>query len=208
MNKVIDNSNIHQKKLFNILPEGRVEYNGKCITMDNNGGVYDIECTYAPIQEWKYANGNIYALDKTTNKTKCLHHDKTLYDCDITINGNNKDINENDVRYPKWHKKFGKNVVLVSSDNPWYINHESTTILEQRQPENKNANYTDFYKPYGIYNKANMKKIDKSQPSTGIEGFSVISNKSQLTNPYTILIIILLIIIISQIIFLMCYSKK
>jgi hypothetical protein len=208
MTDIIDNSDMHhnESKKLHILQDGREEYKGKCLTTDNDYGVYGMDCTYAPIQEWKYTNGNIYTVDEKTSKTKCLYDSKTLYDCDLTIKGKHKNIEDNDIKYPKWHKKFGKNVVLVASDNPWYINKESTVILDHKTPTNKNANYTDFYKPFGTFSKKNLKIIDKPQPSSGVEGFSVISNQSQIVNPYTILLIILLIIITVQIICIMNYN--
>lgn len=159
-------SNDSSDKNYHVLPEGRLEYDSKCVVPNlNDETTTNIDCTYAPLQQWKMTNGNIFVSD--TNK--CLGENNSLYECDITKKGKHSDPNEPDVRYPSWQKKFGKNVVLVSSDNPWYLNKDITQPMAVE--EDPNDCYSGYYKTFGTFNDRQIGKVIRTQPNNGIEYF-------------------------------------
>jgi hypothetical protein len=216
--ETFDDTKPISKTLFHMLPEGRVEYNNKCLTINEDGNVSEIECTHSPLQEWKYSNGNIYTIPQGDNEnmkqTKCLNDDLTLSPCDISQEGKNVDLEEPDVRFPntmksdcKWHKKYGKNVVLVSSDDPWYVNKESNIPMKVVTQKNDDE-FSDYSKPYGLFSKTNIKKINAAQPDVGVEGFDMLSHKSQIINPYTLLLLSLLLIFVIQIWYIVCHKTN
>ena len=194
-NIVSNNSNI------NFLTEGRVEVDGKCIDDD----LSMIDCVDAQLQQWGFENGNIVHM----GSGKCLNTEhNSLVECDIKNHGNYIDKNEQPVQYPMWNKRTGRNIVLVSSDNPWYINTEDSEPSIIISDQNKNLHHTDYPKDYSIFKHDNLKIISETQPSVGVEPFNELSNDSHKTNKmsldnvYAYIICVLLIIVVIQLVFL------
>lgn len=88
-----------------------------------------------------------------------------------------------------WNDKFGKNVVLVSSDNPWYINTTTTVPMKiKNNTQNIDTEYTDYPISYAQTPKKNNDRV---------ELFNDMSEKD--LNVYNYIIIVLTIIILLQI---------
>lgn len=189
----------------NFLPDGRVEVNKRCLDTNNNGDISTVDCVDTPVQQWQFNDGNIIHR----NSGKCLSTEQpfTLSECNTKKSGSFIDSEEPDVKFPKWHKKFGKNVVLVSSDNPWYINTNTTVPVNVSNYKNPNPNYTDYANDFSTFKEKNLKKIMKTQPDEGVEFFDddnkkdntlILPKKSQF-DLFNLLFCILTIIIIIQI---------
>ena len=119
-----ENNNVH------FLPEGKIEVDNKCLTLDNTTETQlePIDCVDSPVQEW-FSIGEKFYHNKTQ---KCFdkkyiddHYVYKLNDCKQSTDF--MDPNYPDTKYPSWNKKFGKNIVLVSVDNPWFINDAITS---------------------------------------------------------------------------------
>jgi hypothetical protein len=171
----INNGNQHEtKNLINIMPDGRVEVNNECISSQNGNDVNMIECVNSPMQEWQFNSGNI--IHRDTGKCLSPSQPFSLVKCGSdSSSGSFMDSVDSDVKFPKWHKKFGKNVVLVSSNNPWYINKNITIPMPKPDvlPEQKQTNsyYTYTPRSHSIFKPNNLKKILKTQPGLGVEPF-------------------------------------
>lgn len=180
----------------NFLPDGRVEINKRCLDVNDNGDISAADCVDTPAQQWQFNDGNIIHR----NSGKCLSTEQpfNLSECNTNKSGSYVDPEEPDVKFPKWHKKFGKNVVLVSSDNPWYINTNTTVPVNVLNHENPNPNYTDYGNNFSVFKEKNLKKLVKTQPEDGVEFFDDGQKKSQ-SNIFNLLFCILTIIIIIEI---------
>jgi hypothetical protein len=108
-----------------------------------------------------------------------------------------------------WKNKEGKYVVLVSSDNPWYINTENTVQI----PVDEHPNGSKVIKQWYTKTFAPVSPIDeqptilKTQPEAGVEYFegdNTIPKSSQHEDKRIDLLICALCILIGiQIIFIM-----
>lgn len=121
--------------------QGELISDGKCLTYsDQNTPVFFDSCdTNNKYQKWNLENGKIKAH---TEYDKCLtvgNSDSVhLKECQ-DIDEQTWDSEESDVRTSSdygWDKYRGKTVVLVASDNPWYINKDTTYPVKYSNPEN------------------------------------------------------------------------
>lgn len=128
-----------------------------------------------------------------------------------------------------WKNKRGKYVVLVSSDNPWYENTETTEIMPVLKPEKKEIDLSaNGYKPFATIPRAdNAVQISLTQPEDGVEYFesqnkinsshaNMQADESSIQTPrkevninsasthkmYDIIICIIILLILFQLIFL------
>lgn len=157
-----------------VMPDGRLEFGNKCLDVDDSNNVVYNNCVDTQPQQWLFHNGHI--LHNTTGK--CLKNTNqqnenhnldqfSLDNCNIEKTGNFTGEQK-----PTWTKKFGKNVVLVSSENPWYVNTAISEPTQIKQPTTvTHPEYTDFYKPFGIFSKHNINKTTNAQPTLGVELF-------------------------------------
>lgn len=143
-------------------PEGKVEINGRCL--DDN--LEEKDCSETTDQSWIFNNGNL--INKKSGLCLTEDHSK-LSECPIS--GNFKYPTYVDNKFPQWQKKHGKSVVLVSSDNPWYINDQTTIKKPIHDYELKNRKHTNFVKDYAMFNPPNKVGLLKTQPEDGIEYF-------------------------------------
>lgn len=109
-----------------------------------------------------------------------------------------------------WKNKRGKYVVLVSSDNPWYENTDTTEIMSVSKPEKKDVDLSaNGYKSFATVPRAdNAVQISLTQPEDGVEYFESKNKKDtniHVTSShkiYDIIICIIILLILFQIIFL------
>ena len=123
--------------------------------------------------------------------------------CESNNAGIFEDNEKPDVKYPHWNKKFGKNVVLVSADNPWYINTNTTTpaILDSHT-QTMNPEYTDYPKNFASVPVKHHLAPLPTQPETGVEYFESTSEpvkKTNIVNLFNVCSCILFLIIFLQI---------
>ena len=168
------------------LADGKIEYNGKCVTPSN----YSLDdCTNIEQSKFTLYDDKIMNVDSK----KCVFFDGSNFDENNCDHVKNFDFQiqgqEGNLPYPRWGKKFGKNVVLVSSDNPWYINVDTTTpVVADNNKQDVPAEYTDYFVDYAYTPK-----------KKGVEFFGNSDDDNKFINS---IIIILLIIIAIQIVYL------
>jgi hypothetical protein len=199
-NKMIENFNTIENAKY--LQDGRVEIinnsNAQCLTLDDADNVKPIDCVNTNEQQWIYNNGNL--INRKTGKCLDEKNLNQLKICGET--GEFINPSEPDTKYPSWNKKFGKNVVLVSANDPWYLNKESTTkVINEPTRQDTPAELTTYPKPYGTFKLPKLQKIQDTQPTAGVE-FFVDENEKLRDRILSITSCILLLIIIIQIFYI------
>lgn len=170
-----------------------MEINGKCL--DDNLELKD--CTDVADQTWMFNNGNIVHR----KSGMCLSEDRSkLSECPVS--GKFKYPTYVDNKFPQWQKKQGKSVVLVSADNPWYINEQTTFPMDVHEYELKNREQTDFPKNYALFHSPKNAGLLKTQPEEGIEYFG-----EPKKNMYRILTLIMCILCVLFIILIISYRR-
>lgn len=109
-----------------------------------------------------------------------------------------------------WKNQHGKYVVLVSSDNPWYENTDTTEIMPVLKPEHRSQDLSaNGYKSFATVPRSDHKvQISTTQPDDGVEYFTSRNKKHKsdyITSEhkiYDIIICIIILLILFQIIFL------
>lgn len=131
-----NNNSKSQTKLFSsnqnvsYTTQGELIIDNKCLTFDNNDNVYFDDCSDKTLknQSWDL-NLDENKISPYNNKNKCLSSDadKLKYcDSDESIywNTEQNDVeHSDDYNLPQYK---GKSVVLVDSNNPWYLNKDIT----------------------------------------------------------------------------------
>ena len=130
------NPNTNPNQIVSYDTQGQLSIDDKCLTYYNNStGLKFDTCNGEPNQKWSMYENKISPME---DMTKCLSVD---YSDDSQVNiipcSNEKSIdqiqtwNTADVSGPsvkdyQWDKYKGKTVVLVESNDPWYLNKDTT----------------------------------------------------------------------------------
>lgn len=124
-------SGSHQTLSYNT--QGELMTDNKCMTYsDELSPVFFDDCTNNKKQKWDIFDNKI---SPQHNSEKCLTaEDDSVYVKQCTENNDNQSwvtgaTDDSDLTYA-WDKYRGKSVVLVESNNPWYINSDQTVQLE------------------------------------------------------------------------------
>ena len=128
-----------QNQLLSYSTQGELIMKDKCIThsSDNNSLILN-DCNGSDSQKWNVVANSIQSEN---NKEKCIAYndDDTLsYEtCNNTDNQSwqTEQSGDNDESF-KWTDYFGKTVVLVEADDPWYLNKENTVQMEYLKTQN------------------------------------------------------------------------
>lgn len=104
---------------------------------------------------------------------------------------------------PTWEKKFGKKIVLVSATDPWYVNTDTTIPAQTMKYTEPSSHNSDYSPPHALYNKANLLKTLKTQPSGGVEPFEQTPRSGN--NILNLIICLLICIIVLQLFFIIKY---
>ena len=173
LTKIDDNAHLKDKKYSSnqsvtYNAQGELMVENKCLSYENkpNPDLFFDDCNGDPNQKWYIYQDQISSQSKYD---KCIteNNDTVSLDTCDSINSKQWNIENGDVANPTdyvWDTYEGKNVVLVESDNPWYINKNTTIPKEVIKVENE-LNKTR-YKPYGGA-KSNY-ILDKSKPDLGL----------------------------------------
>ena len=161
-----DNNNY---QYINYSTNGELKLGNKCISNDEtNRSVNLRECNAEDIgQKWYLYNNKIISHQDNA----CLTLDDSgenikISDCD---NNNSNQVwtkEKPEVIEPeegKWYPTRGKKVVLVGSDNPWYLNNEfkeEANIISNKEPLNQVT-----YQPYGKFKSKFI--MDLGSPNLG-----------------------------------------
>ena len=89
-----------------------------------------------------------------------------------------------------WNTKWGKNIALIASDDPWF----GKSVIHEEH-------HTDYPKDYANFKSPNAHMVLKTQPELGVELF----DGKTLHNYYDIIIVILIIILVLQFLYLFDY---
>jgi len=187
-----------------LLEDGKVEYDGKCLDANS---LELTDCNDVDPEKWILFGNSIMNVDSK----QCLDFNKesfSLKTCDATEKNHffSSQGDNDDNKYPRWEKKFGKNVVLVSSDNPWYLNRDTTTpVIVENDMNAMNPNYINYPKNYASVPLKSQTKFLKTQPEAGVEYFPHLERHMRNYGVTDAVIVVLLIIIAVQII---CLIKK
>lgn len=203
----VDNKALMKSKLYSknqqllYSSQGEFIVNDKCLTTNMDGDlVYFDDCKKDKNQTWELYNDKITLSEQ---KNKCLTSDNgnlKVLECKNDNEMQNWNVEQPDVNkstdyvLPKYK---GKIVVLVESDNPWYLNKDITIPL---QYSNK---YDEFSKKCGNidYNKDE----EYAQYSQNTEHFTQNIESDNTTQTH---IILLLLLIVGALIFYKCIIKK
>lgn len=204
------------KQNFSYNAQGELVSENKCLTVKNNNVLMD-DCQNSNDQKWSMVNDKITLLN---DSSKCLTSNPNNDSVVISTCDDNSSIQswdkEDTTSNPefKWDKFKGKNVVLVSSDNPWYVNNDDDESLIINYPVErillKDGVYDSTYRDNANY-KTNV-ILNPNLPDLGlgysiksreqyIEGFET-DNKSN--NNYIQLCIVVILILA----FIIVYKKN
>lgn len=184
------------------LQDGRVEIGNKCLDVNNTGTISLSDCVDTLEQQWIFNNGNL--VNRKTGKCLDDINNNHAYLTECKEEGTFVDPSEPDTKFPRWNKKFGKNVVLTSAEDPWYINTETTTpVIVEHEKTQSDPHNTTFSKPYGMFSAKNLKTISVTQPDIGVEGFC--NNDNSKNKLLTLFSCLLILIIIIQLIYILKY---
>lgn len=150
--------------------QGELKINNKCLSNDNNDTVTQSQCRNSDNQKWYLYDNHIVsdkdqsciAVDNNSLKKKrCDVNDVTqqwiIKNEDSVILDNLQPVND------KWTTIKGKTVLLLESDNPWYIN-KTSKIEGIVEPKTSELNLSD-YESTAQYNPNFM--IDILSPDLG-----------------------------------------
>jgi hypothetical protein len=133
------------------LKNGLLEIDGKCITLDNNGEIKLDKCELVNDKSiWGVSDNSVISLntgkclDVALDNKKLILNDCKLKSNSATMDWSLKDIDnindlgedeeENHLYDKRWPTYKGRSVVLVNSDNPWYLN-KDITLPQKINPE-------------------------------------------------------------------------
>lgn len=187
--------------------QGELIIDGKCLTTNDGENVLVTTCSNNDNQKWSLDNNG----KVRSHSGKCLtslNDEKKirLEDCendDSTQEWISESSSSTNSDY-EWDYYKGKTVVLVGSDNPWYINKEFT--VPRRYTENANFIVNDIDSDGHEYaNYSTDFNIDARKPDLGygysyasrqgkecIEGFG---NKEEENNNIVILVFLIILIV-------------
>jgi len=124
-------SGSHQALSYNT--QGELITDSKCMTYsDETNPVFFDDCTNNKKQKWHIFDNKV---SPQHNSEKCLTvENDSVYIKQCTENNDNQSwttgaTDDSDATYA-WNKYRGKSVVLVESNNPWYVNSDQTVQLE------------------------------------------------------------------------------
>lgn len=203
----LKSKNKSSNQLLSYSAQGELVMKDKCITQPSGSGnpLYLSDCVGGDNQKWNMAGNSIQA--ETDNK-KCVTYDdsETLVSktCDNSDSQSwQTEQSDSSTDSFKWTDYFGKTVVLVEADDPWYLNKDVTIPMnywEQRDFQQdlsyrQNADYKS-----GRVVDPNAKDLgfgysyaDRAgQPCQKIEGF----NEGQQESPNILIMLLCILLLI------------
>ena len=129
------------KQLISYNAQGALVVNGKCLSQNDDSSVSFKSCDPSSIkQKWSILDGSISTLDALNKKCLTSHNhssDVVLEQCkkmDEQTWDEEAEDTENSSDF-SWDVFKGRNVVLVESDNPWFINKDDTYVQKYIEPD-------------------------------------------------------------------------
>jgi hypothetical protein len=222
-----DNQNV------NYTIQGELKMDNKCISIVSGNDIHDNyvyldDCTKENNQKWypysgqlisqydgsclKGSDDTLIVSKNSCDKWKTKNLKIVNHDADQEIDNNNS-----------WKNEYGKNVILIEPDTPWYINKESNNkinepIIIHNTPELNNAEYrdnADFDSKFIIdrdnpsmgygYSMA-QRRVKSCTTNDNIENFD--SNKPNTGYNFNLIVITLLIIVILSVIVRMFINNQ
>lgn len=133
----LKSKNKSQSQLLSYSTQGELIIKNKCVTRPSIAGdpLYLSDCVGNELQKWKMSDNLIRAEDK------CISYDENdtilTESCDVSSNQQwqteHADSSDDSV---EWSDYFGKAVVLVEADDPWYLNKVTTIPIKHNNFEN------------------------------------------------------------------------
>jgi hypothetical protein len=193
-------------QLLSYSAQGELIIKDKCITQPSgsNNPLYLSDCVGSESQKWDIIGNSIRP---ESDNQKCVSYDsddtlisKTCDNSDSQSWQTEQSEDSNDSF--KWTDYFGKTVVLVESDDPWYLNKDTTIPMEYLKQQNLQEMYyrtNADYKPGRVLDENSpdlgfgYSYMDRAgQPCQKIEGF----NEGQSDSPNVLMILLCIILLI------------
>lgn len=132
--------------------QGELIIDDKCLTQES-GKVYFDNCKNEKKQLWKINHNKIYSMEspeiclstsgENIKLSKCSEKDENVdvsvdENVDVSIDENKWSVEESDVEKTSDYKPIkykGKTIVLVDSENPWYLNYDTTIPIQYNKKQ-------------------------------------------------------------------------
>jgi hypothetical protein len=137
--------------------QGELIINDKCLTKKNDNSIGFDVCKKDKNQSWNLDNKKIYPSSSSDNCLFSQNEKIELGKCsdDEVTNFNIEDTDTERTSDYSLKKYSGKTIVLVDSDNPWYLNKDTTNPM--------NFNKSQIIKPLSYRNNADFGNYKNSE---------------------------------------------
>jgi hypothetical protein len=131
------NKNFSNNQSVSYNTQGELIIDDQCLTQ-KSGKVYFDKCKNEKKQLWKIDNNKIYSLNSPDMCLSTLGENISIKQCSDE-DDNKWAIEESDIEKTSDYKPIkykGKTIVLVDSENPWYLNYDTTIPIEYYKKQN------------------------------------------------------------------------
>lgn len=205
----LKSKNKSSEQLLSYSTQGELIMKNKCVTkpQEVNTPLYLSDCVGSNNQKWIMSGNSLKSDDNkcvsyddsnTIVSKSCDNSDEQSWQSEMSSESSTDSI--------KWTDYFGKTVVLVEADDPWYLNKDTTiqmpyikNELQQDLKYRENADYKS-----GVVLDTSLPNLGRGysyasrvgQPCQKIEGFGISDNSDNSPNLLMLLICILLLIFV------------
>jgi hypothetical protein len=175
--------------------QGELIIDEQCLTQ-NSGKVYFDKCKNEKKQLWKINNNKIYSVEspelclsssgENISISKCLDENQN-------DDSNTWTIEESDVEKTSDYKPIkykGKSIVLVDSENPWYLNYDTTIPIEYYKKQIMTPKQYRSDSDYGSNENLEFEHFNNNKNNNNI------SDNSESTSQNQIIFLLLIIVAI------------
>jgi hypothetical protein len=206
-NKIFSNN---QSVSYNT--QGELIIDDQCLTQ-KSGKVYFDKCKNEKKQLWKIDNNKIYSLNSPEMCLSTLGENVTIKQCSNNENENeNEDdnkwiIEESDIEKTSDYKPIkykGKTIVLVDSENPWYLNYDTTIPIEYSKKQDITQKQYRNDSDYGSDENLEFEHFNNNNKNNNInikEENKISENKESTSQNQNQIIFLLLIIVVILIVY-------
>lgn len=174
----LKSKNKSQNQLLSYSAQGELVMKNKCVTQPSGSGnpLYLSDCVGSDSQKWNIA-GN--AIKAEIDDKKCVTFDDSETLISKTCDNSDQqswqtEQSDSSTDSFKWTDYFGKTVVLVEADDPWYLNKDVTIPMNYVQQHDLQQDLQ--YRQHADYKSGRI--IDTNAPDLGF-GYSYADRAGQ-----------------------------
>lgn len=174
--------------------QGELIMNDKCLT-HKSGKVYFDKCKNEKKQSWKINNNNIYPSEFPQMCLSSSGEDVSLKKCSDE-DQNKWIIEESDIEKSSDYnpiKYKGKTIVLVDSENPWYLNYDSTIPIEYQKKQNITEKQYRNESDFGSYENLEFEYFSDNVNKKNKKNTNESTSQNQIIFLLLIIVVILII---------------